>query len=379
MIDDLQIPFDVIPERGRTIRGKHCVMLPCPDWVKARYGRENHNLKLKVFDSIPIDLPYEEMMWGDEPKLIKDRKRPGNMAMSLRLNTPLKDATVIQNICHWHGLAPRVYAIVTVVSPRGSFVAQVTDDVGSNFYETHDEAHVIYKQVVELGLKYGWKTPKDDVNKRDVTRENLLVDFQTFQLTEEHRAYFWNTYVEGTKWGKIYYQECEALGLSGGPRNFKQRVKEMGLDQIDFKGKTVLDIGCSGGNFVKYAVERGAKKVFGIDFEPVAEGARWAMNESGIYNAEILGMDLLKEDTQSLIEKIGMEKFDIVFYLSMFRHVKFPHFIWEMCNDTAILEWNNWKTEKEVQSLVREHFEIKDIKKTTEHGTGKEVYICKPL
>ncbi len=44
---------------------------------------------------------------------------------------------------------------------------------------------------------------------------------------------------------------------------------------LDFKGKTVCDLGCNLGHFTFYAHERGAKKVVGYDMEPkVIKGAR---------------------------------------------------------------------------------------------------------
>ncbi len=101
-------------------------------------------------------------------------------------------------------------------------------------------------------------------------------------------------------------------------------------------------------------------------------------NELGFYNAEYRGVDLLKTNTQELRKLTGFEKFDYVFYLSMFRHVYFPSYIWEMCGGTAILEWNNWKPEPVIRDMIREKFKILDVGRTTDHGTGKWYYICQP-
>ena len=378
-IHDLKI--DVEYKDGE--RGKHCFITDCPVFVEEIYGLQNKKVILKVFDTIENNIPYEEMKWGDDPKMIHDRKRNGMLTTDTRRNTFLKDATIIQNICHWEGLAPRVYGLVSVIYKGKEYVAQITDFVGGEFGGLDENrkplrAEALYQKIIKLGNKYGWEVAKQDVAERD-EKDGQFIDFQTFMLNAKYKKWLLENYKEGTKWGKVYYQENESLGLSGGPRDFKQRVKEIGLDKIDFRGKTVLDIGCSGGNFLKYALEGGAKKVVGLDFPDVINGTRAVFNDEGYYHADFYGVDLRETNTEKLRKLIGMDKFDIVFYMSMFRHVHFPSFIWELCGGLAIIEWNNWKTEKEIEAMVKEKFTIIQKGKTTDHGTGKDYYICKPL
>lgn len=384
MIHDLEtkVGYDSSNERLSN-RGKHCFITECPNEVKEKFGLEGRDVILKVFDTIPYGISYEEMKWGDDPIMIKDRKRPGMMSMNARRNTFLKDATIIQNICHWEGIAPRVYAIISVVCNNEKFVAQVTDFVegehgGLDVHRKPLKAEALYQKIIQLGNKYGWEVAKQDVAEKD-EKGGQFVDFQTFMLNDKYTEWLNNSYKEGTKWGKVYYQENESLGLTGGPRKFEQRIKEMGLDKIDFKGKTVLDIGCSGGVFVKYALDRGAKKAVGIDFPDVAYGAKAVANHAELYQVNFYGVDLRETNTELLRKLIGVEKFDIVFFMSMFRHVHFPSFVWELCKKTAIIEWNNWKTESEIQAMVEKHFTITKKGRTTDHGTGKDYYICKPL
>lgn len=362
----VEIPDDFsLPTKPSSGRGKHCFLYQCPETLKEELGLEGKEIALKVFDEIKNNKPYGQMKWGDDPTDPTGRR-----------NTLFKDATIIQNICAWLGLAPRVYAIVRARWKGEEYVAQVTDWI-PDVFNSYEEAYALYLKVVKMGNEYGWEVAKQDVSQWDV-RGGKLVDFQTFKLNDKYREVLHYKYKEGTKWGKIYYQENEAMGLSGGPRNFEQRVREMGLEEIDFEGKTVLDIGCSGGNFVTYALDRGAKKAVGIDLSYVAKGARWAANNSGHYRADFYGVDIINQDTEGLSKILGEEKFDIVFYLSMLRHTHFPSFVWKMCRETAIIEWNNWRPECVTRAIVDEKFKVIKSLRTMDHGDGKPVWICKP-
>lgn len=365
----IKIPDDFrMPIEQSSGKGKHCFIYGCPSWVKEEFGLNDKKLLLKVFHAEPLkDKEVRNINWGDDPK-----------GTNPRINTTLFEATKIQNICCWEGLAPRVYALLIVKWKNEEYIAQLTEDIGTNFKEEHKDAEEAYEKVKKLGEKYGFQNDKNDVSKWDVI-DDKLIDFQTFAFNESYPTKLRQVYKDGTKWGKIYYHAVPEIGLGGGPRKMEQRIKEMELDKVDFEGKTVLDLGCSGGAFVNYAIDRGAKKAVGIDFQKDIEGARLMSNHLGYFNAEYYGADLRIKDTQMLREMIGIDKFDIVLYLSMFRHVYFPSFVWELCKDTAIIEWNNWKSEEEIKKLVEEKFKIIRIGRTTDHGTGKPFYICRPL
>ena len=52
-----------------------------------------------------------------------------------------------------------------------------------------------------------------------------------------------------------------------------------------FAGKTVLDIGCNNGYFVREALKRGAKRAVGVDVSDCITGARELAKQEGV-NAE---------------------------------------------------------------------------------------------
>ena len=390
---NLEIPDDFKrPTNPFFGSGKHCFLYECPDYIKKRFNLDNKKVVLKVFNIEPFNDgdDIHEINWGDDPT-----------GDNPRINTTLIEATKIQNICWWNGLAPRVYVIGTVKYNDNIYPAQLTEDLRSdnvdkdkymknsakntrpsrvpiaNFSKNHEEAEVIYEKVIELGEKIGFEVDKKDVAMWDVI-DGKLIDFQTFAFNDDYIPNLKSEYSEKTKWGKKHYHKIPELELNGGPRDMKTRIKELGLDKINFMGKTVLDLGCSGGLFVNYALEHGAKRVVGVDFLADTEGARGMSNELEYFNADYIDCDLREMDTTELRKRTGQEKFDIVFYLSMFRHVHFPSFIWEMCNDFALIEWNNWKTMSEIRELVETKFDIIESGPTTDHGSGKEYYKCIP-
>ncbi len=351
-------------------RGKHCFIVKCPDELKKEFGLEGKKLLLKVFYSRPLDKEKDmrDVRWGDLP-------RGTNPNMSVLL----LEATKIQNICHFEGLAPRVYAILKVKWQDKEYLAQLTDDLGDKFCVEHKDAYPLYEKVKRLGVKYGFKNEKTDVSRWDVL-QNKLIDFNTFFFDDTHYTKVAGMYMEKTKWGKRYYHRIPELGLLGSPRKMDVRVKEMELKKINFENKDVLDIGCSGGVFLNYVLDEGARIAVGLDFQNVIEGARLMSNELGYYNVEYHSVDLRETNTEELRKMVGIKQFDIVFYLSMFRHTHFPSFVWELCkkNGRAIIEWNNWKPEPDIRNMIKERFKILEMGRTTDHGTGKWYYICQP-
>jgi SAM-dependent methyltransferase len=72
---------------------------------------------------------------------------------------------------------------------------------------------------------------------------------------------------------------------------------EEALNEIDFSGKTVFDLGCYLGYYSFYAARRGAKKVVGIDFDTaVIEGCYILTEHYGIDNTTFIKANFLEED-----------------------------------------------------------------------------------
>lgn len=289
---------------------KHCFIQTngyLVDKLSTKYGRR---IALKVFDDVAVDVEENmyQVKWGDDA-----------VGEEPRRNTLLWEATQIQNIAALHGLAPRVYGLTTVVLCGTIHPVQIIEYIEGANPSSHEAAEAIYEKVQELGEKYGFSYHKRDVSMADVI-DGKLIDFQTFAFTKDYRDTVREIYCESGKYGKVYYQDVPEIDLNGGPRKSELRIKELGLDQIDFSKKIVWDIGGAGGYFTRYALERGAKRVVGFDMEGPVNASRHMANYLGYFNADYEVVDLKDPNALSKFEKP-----DIAFFLSLNFHVPIPN------------------------------------------------------
>ena len=85
----------------------------------------------------------------------------------------------------------------------------------------------------------------------------------------------------------------------------------------DMRGKSVLDIGCNAGFFSLAMKRRGAERVLGIDWdERYLAQARFA--------AEVEGLDIAFERMSVYDVGALRERFDVVFFLGVFYHLRHP-------------------------------------------------------
>lgn len=332
---------------------KHCFIQTngkLVDNLTKKYGRQ---IALKIFDGVSVESEndFYTVKWGDDPT-------PGNP----RKNTKLWEATQIQNIAVMHNLAPRVYGLETVFLAEKLRPVQVTELLPTE-YDEYQNALNVYEEVIGLGKKYNFEVAKADVSDRDVMC-NKLVDFQTFAFTKDYKDKVREIYCEEGKYGKVYYQDIPELEFSGGPRKSDLRIKELGLDKIDFQGKTVWDIGCAGGFFTRYAYSRGAKSVIGFDMEKPITAAKHVANYLGFFNLDYEVIDLSNPDV--LMDR---QKPDICFFLSMNFHIGIPKFLQDC--QTVIFEDNDKNTRHNITLDRPWNVWFKDIKylgQNTDHG-----------
>lgn len=80
------------------------------------------------------------------------------------------------------------------------------------------------------------------------------------------------------------------------------------LDLIGkIKGKTFLEIACGSGRSLKYLLDRGAKKVYGVDFSPNQ------LSEAEKYNKKYLNSGKLELINSLMEKKLKIEPIDVVF------------------------------------------------------------------
>tara|TARA_B110000027_G_C16017848_1_gene254982 strand:+ start:135 stop:833 length:699 start_codon:yes stop_codon:yes gene_type:complete len=141
---------------------------------------------------------------------------------------------------------------------------------------------------------------------------------------------------EYKKWisGQDWYQTIHLnQGLvTPGKLNTDARIEW--FKKFNFKGKTVLDIGCNSGQYCFYAKKAGAKTVTGLDFD-----------EKRIYQAKMLALNEgLDVDFHTCgIEKVpSFGKFDIIICIAVITEIEnlfgALRAIKEATNETVILE-----------------------------------------
>lgn len=302
---------------------------------------------VKVFHYKPSDNweDLESFRWGDKPK-------QGEPDMSVSL----VDATKIQNIAAMHGLAPKVTEIVKVRVGDRKYWGQIQQDLGNAIAPTQEQAEKIYREVVKLGETYGFSTEKEDVSVFDVI-DNKLIDFNTFHFNADHKEKFKEFYLKNAIYGKTHYHPVEEWGITSSPRDNNKRVDWLRLTEANLRGASVLDLGCAGGWFTRYAYKMGAKRVVGIDSAlDIPTSAITLAAQLVATDLEMWGIEYLDMDIEHNRPKQGMEKFDVVLFLSESYHVGVPEWLPLVTGGVCIVEDNSkdkQDTFKKLRALFR--------------------------
>lgn len=305
--------------------GSQTVIFHCPELEELlfqEYGRQG--LCLKAFyrpDFYREGQPLETFRWG---------------GCSL-----LSDSTRVQNLFAWHSLAPRVFDIVKLNSPNNSWkipwcFAQVT-----SFLEDPTNPPLGKKDYImqKYGLVGKVRAVDGQLRGHSQSFHGLQVDFQTYGFFDREK-YLQDLLKRIFREGKPY-QPIEELDFAG-RRTVQQRARLLKLDEIDFRGKTVLDIGCAHGAFSREACRRGAKLVVGVDkgiisqTETTASQAFELCNWLGFWNIDFCPLALPAE-----LERLTREfkSFDIVLALSVIRHIGGPApWLAKLCDEVCLVE-----------------------------------------
>lgn len=270
---------------------------------------------LKVFFT-PLIGDINDYYWG-HPFLVSS-----NTMLPRHERAKLVEAVIIQNLCAWNDLAPRVYEIVGLKWEGKIYPALVVDDLGeSSDMVGYEERTNLMEKINKLGKKYGFTTEYEDIGQATNFMKGKFVDFQGFKLEPNYRDRLIKRYRDNAKWAENTYQTVPELGIDG-YRNNERRAELMELDKLDFTGKSVLDIGSSGGFYCRYAKERGANRVMGVDFPEVSDVAFEVSNYLGFYDIDFMRMTLEKDRDYNF----GFS-YDIIFYLSVYRYFEYAPFL----------------------------------------------------
>ncbi len=218
----------------------------------------------------------------------------------------------VQNIFAWEGLAPRIYDLVLV----DGMVAQVTDYLEPEPGQINREAYDRVIQTYDIdcfGRPHHYKSPLHN------WVGDKLVDFGGLKFKDDLTGYeqrLWEQSIHNKIEGRSY----QSLWGEDAMRDTEHRLSVMRFDEIDFTGKTVLDVGCNVGVFAREALERGAVRAVGVDHEK-AHVAYQLSNWLGYWQADFLPLSL-PDQWDVVRTQTQLDRFDIVLFLAVILHVE---------------------------------------------------------
>ena len=168
-----------------------------------------------------------------------------------------------------------------------------------------------------------------------------------------------------------HYQNVYKDGefIRPGPRGRKDhRFKT--ISWKEFKGKSVLDLGCNNGLLCIEAKRWGATRVVGVDIDPCIPAARQ------LAEAQNLNIEFWQLDIESKEFRHFCDSFDIIFYCAMHKHMRnkesMINWIDEHCNNTLYFESNSGECHDCQIQCIEKWGSFSIIKKMGESGTETE-------
>lgn len=282
------------------------------------------------------------------------------------------NSIIINNIFAMYNIAPRVYGWVLL---NGDTIAVVVGHLKKG--QTHDGFHALRKLIIPIKkVLYDYPiTHRGGKWQGDWRAKNFLanyyVDYSHYRLDEDAYIQHLNKLVCGTEAGGcMQYQPVPELKIAGW-RSHKHRVEALRFDELDFRGKTVLGLGCHLGGFLREAHDRGAKRCVGVDLKR-AEVAYELNNWLGYWNADFYSLRLWP-GLPSISEFCGLDQFDIVFAFSVFNHLGGPKGysprLSEKVSEVLLVEGHQKDSRETYESDLQQDFqEVEFLGYSTDQG-----------
>lgn len=304
-----------------------------------------------------IDDLYPADAWGRKSRFYWKKESIEKLGLSYKrgraykiIIKQLKDfnSLIISNIFFsQYGLAPRIYRVGKF---RGwKFIEMdYVPKKPADFEVTRKMIEAIAGEVDFISVY------EHDLVHKNNYRGNKYLDYHGFEVDlPKFEDWLLTKITNDTHWGhrndndeNYPYQTFRDFV---GKRKSISRIRRLGLDKIDFKGKSVLDIGCNMGYFLYYAKNKGATRLVGLDKKEVirlADLYQFYKTNGGI---EFYGEEL----TPKTLDKYG--KFDVVLYLAMVHSLGYPKELRSIAKYLLVFEGHNMQavetTKKELENI----------------------------
>ncbi len=300
---------------------------------------------------------------------------------------PLVSVTQTQNLAAARGIAPRVYDIVRL---QDGTLAQATDwappGVEPSLRGIERLVQFLRQSEVATAKLVGPAGPPkwDIVTSNSNWSGDLFLDWGGLYLKypEQYLSGLvarTSVGITGAECGKpvdVTYQPLPELGLNG-QRDAQHRIDVMQLDRLDWRGKTVLDLGCNLGGFCFYAEQRGARRVVGVDRPMLAEPMREVANWLGHWNVDFVGAELA-EQAEPIRGAAGIKCFDVVFALSLCNHIGgYASWIADLCADILILEGHGGDDPARYLASLQADFASVNVIGFTTDRMRRPIFVCR--
>ncbi len=344
---ELEIEPELLVKNEKTHKSSYCFVVYSKSvevLLREIYGREQ--LCLKVFRRRLGKRKPEVFGWGQ---------------------VAFPETARVQNLFAWHGLAPRVIDLVMV----GGRAAQVVQ-----FASGEGEPNLAGLAAVAQRYSIKAKKVNWDLNERNWVG-GKFVDFSGLYFADPEaykQELVRRAHTRREKFIGVAYQGVEALGIKG-TRDMAHRLGVMRLAELDFEGKTVLDLGCNLGAFSRYAFERGARRVVGVD--RIAQLAYEVSNLLGYWQIDFVEARL-PGDLGRVVNACGIKRFDIVFATAVSKHMGgFAPWMADLCGGTLIFEGHGKIPPERYEADLRAAFKRVKFLGITEDNYRRGVWRCK--
>ena len=314
--------------------------------LRERYGRDG--LCLKVFPKEWDKL--EDVTWG---------------------KVPLEEATVIQNLFAAHDLAPRVYDLLWINSRQAAQVTGFLESDGqepdrSGFLALMKRYNIKYRKCEDLA-------PRNWIGNKHVDFGGMIFKGrEAYKQELKTQAY--------TRRGEMIHSAYQSVGelTIHGQRDAPSRIATMGLDEVDFRGRTVLDIGCNLGVFCRDAHDRGARRVAGIDHRDLPGQAQAISNLLGYWNLDFWELAMREGSNQEQIrQKTNREQHDIVYFMAIANYIGgYAPWVAGLCRDILYVEGHGGEQPGQYRAALQKDFRSVEFMGITKDNYRRPLFRC---